>query len=175
METFVSVIYVKVIFIKIYIPQYYLFSLLYFYIGSFLLNIIYIKKIYIKRLFVKMEQKFFWGVYPSLFLKFHFTQAILINKNVHTKGIFRASAMPWMKLFETLVNGLSIFDYCRRKLGWEGPRSGSENKCRNRLFIKINFQVRLRILSTFKSALNHLQISQVFQELFRNNTFQIKL
>ena len=156
-------------------PQYYLLSLFYFYIGSFLLNIIYIKKIYIKRLFVKMEQKFFWGVYPSLFLKFHFTQAILINKNVHTKGIFRASAMPWMKLFETLVNGLSIFDYCCRKLGWEGPRSGSENKCRNRLFIKINFQVRLRILSTFKSASNHLQISQVFQELFRNNTFQIKL
>ena len=32
--------------------------------------------------------------------------------------------MPWMELFETLVNGLSILDYCRRELhprGWEGP------------------------------------------------------
>ena len=31
--------------------------------------------------------------------------------------------MPWMKLFETLVNGLSILDYCRQELrprGWEG-------------------------------------------------------
>ena len=46
--------------------------------------------------------------------------------------------MPWMKLFETLVNGLSILDYCRWELrprGWEGPGSGSEKKCRNHLFI----------------------------------------
>ena len=28
----------------------------------------------------------------------------------------RASVMPWIKLFETLVNGLSILDYCRREL-----------------------------------------------------------
>ena len=45
--------------------------------------------------------------------------------------------MPWMKLFETLVNGLSILDYCRWELrprGWEGPGSGSEKKCRNHLF-----------------------------------------
>ena len=43
-----------------------------------------------------------------------------------------------MKLFETLVDDLSILDYCRRDLrpsGWEDPGSGSENKCRNHLFI----------------------------------------
>ena len=54
-----------------------------------------------------------------------------------TKGIFRASAMPLMELFETLVDGLSILDYCRQELrprGWEGPESGSENKCKNHLF-----------------------------------------
>ena len=46
--------------------------------------------------------------------------------------------MPWMELFETLVDGVSILDYCHRELrprGWEGPRSSSENKCRNHLFI----------------------------------------
>ena len=34
--------------------------------------------------------------------------------------------MPWMKLFEKLVNGLSILDYCRREprpRGWEGSGS----------------------------------------------------
>ena len=39
--------------------------------------------------------------------------------------------MPWMKLFQTLVNGLSILDYCRwalRPRAWEGPGSGSEKK-----------------------------------------------
>ena len=42
--------------------------------------------------------------------------------------------MPWIELFETSVNGLSIVDYCRRELrsrSWEGPGSGSENKCKN--------------------------------------------
>ena len=46
--------------------------------------------------------------------------------------------MSWMELFETLVGGLSILDYCRWELrlrGWKGPGSGSENKCRNHLFI----------------------------------------
>ena len=55
-----------------------------------------------------------------------------------TKGIFRDSTIPWMKLFETLVNGPSILDYYRWELrprGWEGPGSGSEKKCRNHLFI----------------------------------------
>ena len=45
--------------------------------------------------------------------------------------------MSWMELFEALVNGLSILDYCRQELrprGWEGPGSGSESKCRNYLF-----------------------------------------
>ena len=31
--------------------------------------------------------------------------------------------MPWMELFETLVDGLSILDYCHHELrprGWEG-------------------------------------------------------
>ena len=69
--------------------------------------------------------------------KFKFISEIL--QTLHkTKGIFGASAMPWMKLFETLVNGLSILDYCRWELrprGWEGPGSGSEKKCRNHLFI----------------------------------------
>ena len=65
--------------------------------------------------------------------------------------------MSWMELFETLVYGLSIFDYCRqgvRHRGCEGPGSGSENKCGNNLFISIIFQVCLRILSTFKSMLD---------------------
>ena len=69
--------------------------------------------------------------------------------------------MPWMKLFETLVNGLSILEYCRWELSprsWEGPGTVSENKCRNHLFIEINFQDCLQILSTFKSASNHLRI-----------------
>ena len=69
--------------------------------------------------------------------------------------------MPWMKLFETLVNGLSILDYCRRELrlrGWEVPESGSEKKCRNHLFIYFYFHVCLRILSTFKSTSNDLRI-----------------
>ena len=46
-----------------------------------------------------------------------------------------------MEHFETLVNGLSTLDYFRRELrpwGWEGPESGSENKCRNHLFIYLN-------------------------------------
>ena len=46
--------------------------------------------------------------------------------------------MAWIELFETLVDGLSILEYCRQELrprGWEGPGSGSENKCRNHLFI----------------------------------------
>ena len=37
--------------------------------------------------------------------------------------------MPLMKLFETLVKGLSILDYFRWELrprGWEAPGSGSE-------------------------------------------------
>ena len=62
-----------------------------------------------------------------------------------------------MKLFQVLVNGLSILNYCRRELrprGWEGPGFGSENKCRNHLLIEIHFQVCLRILSTFKSFTN---------------------
>ena len=69
--------------------------------------------------------------------------------------------MPWMELFETLVDGLSILNYCRRELcprDWEGPGSGSENKYRNHLFLQINFQVCLQILSTFKSTSNHLRI-----------------
>ena len=46
--------------------------------------------------------------------------------------------MPLMELFETLLNGLSILDYCHQELrptGCEGLGSGSENKCRNHLFI----------------------------------------
>ena len=46
--------------------------------------------------------------------------------------------MPWMELFETLVDGFSILHYCwweLRPRGWEGPGPGSENKCRNHLFI----------------------------------------
>ena len=46
--------------------------------------------------------------------------------------------MAWMEPFETLVDGLSTLDYCRRELrprGWEGPGSGSENKRRNYSFI----------------------------------------
>ena len=69
--------------------------------------------------------------------------------------------MPWMKLFEALVDGLSILDYCCQELrptGWEGPGSGSENKWKNHLFIQITFQVCLRIFSTFKSTSNHLRI-----------------
>ena len=39
--------------------------------------------------------------------------------------------MPWMDLFQTFVDGLSILDYSCRKLrprGWEGPGAGSEKK-----------------------------------------------
>ena len=46
--------------------------------------------------------------------------------------------MPWMELFETLVDGLSILHYCRRELrprGWEGSGLDSEYKFRNSLFI----------------------------------------
>ena len=69
--------------------------------------------------------------------------------------------MSWMELFEILVNGLSILDYCSRQLrprGCKGLGFGSENKCESNLFIQINFRVCLRILSTFKSTLNHLLI-----------------
>ena len=46
--------------------------------------------------------------------------------------------MSWMELVETLVNGLSILDYCNRELrprGCEGLGFGSENKCGSNLFI----------------------------------------
>ena len=49
--------------------------------------------------------------------------------------------MSWMELFETIVNGLSILEYCRQELcprGCEGPGSDSENKCGNNLFIYLN-------------------------------------
>ena len=67
-----------------------------------------------------------------------------------------------MELFETLVNGLSILDYCRRELrprGWERPGYGSENRFRNHLFIYLFiYRVCLQILSAFKSTSNHLRI-----------------
>ena len=46
--------------------------------------------------------------------------------------------MSWMELFEILVNGLSILDYCNRELrprGCEDLGFGSENKFGSNLFI----------------------------------------
>ena len=97
--------------LKSFIPQYYLFSLFYFYIGSFLLNIIYIKNFF-HRITCKNVQNFFlFSVNPSLFLKFQFTNSILTNNHfINQSYIFRACAMSWMELFETIVNGLSFLD-----------------------------------------------------------------
>ena len=51
--------------------------------------------------------------------------------------------MPWMKLFETLVNGLSILDYCRRELrprGWEGSRSALKRNVETIYLFKFIFK-----------------------------------
>ena len=49
---------------------------------------------------------FLFLVNPSLFLKFQFNY----QKFYKIKGIFGASAMSWMELFEPIVNGLSFLD-----------------------------------------------------------------
>ena len=51
--------------------------------------------------------------------------------------------MPWMKLFETLVNGLSILDYCRREpapRGWEGPGSALKGNVETIYLFKFIFK-----------------------------------
>ena len=55
----------------------------------------------------------------------------------------RASVMPWIKLFETLVNGLSILDYCRREpapRGWEGPGSALKGNVETIYLFKFIFK-----------------------------------
>ena len=78
--------------------------------------------------------------------------------------------MSWMELFQTLVNGfLSLTNVDRRFVLGVGRVLD--------LTLKINMvYVFLQILSTFKPNLNHLLIeSQVLQQIFRNNTYQIKI
>ena len=51
--------------------------------------------------------------------------------------------MPWMKLFETLVNDLSILDYCHRELrprGREGPGSALERNVETIYLFKFIFK-----------------------------------
>ena len=78
--------------------------------------------------------------------------------------------MSWMELFQTLVNGfLSLTNVDRRFVLGVGRVLD--------LTLKTNMvYVFLQILSTFKPNLNHLLIeSQVLQQIFRNNTYQIKI
>ena len=78
--------------------------------------------------------------------------------------------MSWMELFQTLGNGfLSLTNVDRRFVLGVGRVLD--------LTLKTNMvYVFLQILSTFKPNLNHLLIeSQVLQQIFRNNTYQIKI
>ena len=83
--------------------------------------------------------------------------------------------MLWMKLFETLVNGLSILDYCRWELrprGWEDPGSGCERNVETIYLFKFIFKFvnESYLLLNIRQIIYKFSL-KYFKELFRNNAY----
>ena len=81
--------------------------------------------------------------------------------------------MSRMKLFEALVNDLLISTNVARTFALKVARLLDPTlKINTETIYLFNFQISLRILSTFKSKLNHLLLeSQELQELIHNNIY----